>query len=144
MALPGLFCALLCKHTPVVKETLGILGLFWTTLQAVEAAKLVDPWFDGLHTNLYWAHMTWVREVLVGLAEYSFKAIPTWITASIEAYAGRFTQTKVCEDAFKLLRHKERFSGKNDVARKQRWHATFTSGILEDHGTEPLQPLQGS
>eukprot|EP00971_Amphidinium_carterae_P336902 6473485-Amphidinium_carterae.1 len=118
--LPGLFCGLVAGNPDIVSETLDMLKIFWVCLKDLEEALVLDQWFVGFHTNLVWPHMTWVREVLTGLAEYSFNAIPPWIQASVKAYAGRFVQTKVCEDAFQLLRHKAKFSGKHDVARRQR------------------------
>lgn len=127
---PNLFCRLLDPDCQ--QETLDLLQDMWALLAEAERASFVDHCIQDKLDLLLWSHSSWLRELFVALDEAEFADIPEEAWRDIEGFASCHKRTKVCEDAFNLLRDKCRHSKEGVLGRKRRHSHLLSSQVLED------------
>lgn len=136
---PGLFMALLSDEHKEV--SLRRLEGWWQALLEFEAEVLRDPSLRKFHSELTWAHASWVREIMTGLAEASWRKVPSDLREELLQVSRTFKSSKLAEDGFNLLRDR----GRHHKAQRQsiglRYANILTSALLSD-ADRPLPPVR--
>lgn len=73
-SLPGKLFALLDAEAR--QETLATLRMWWDVVESAERAAMHDALVEQALGLVPWYHSTWVRELLLGLAEANFELAP--------------------------------------------------------------------
>eukprot|EP00971_Amphidinium_carterae_P274195 5441724-Amphidinium_carterae.1 len=65
---------------------------------ALEKQMLKSPFLERWHTELSWTSSSWLRWILLRLAEHAFETVPSDVYSAIESYAGSLQNTQQVED----------------------------------------------
>ena len=132
--LPGRFASLVhddaaCRRAGVewVKEA-------WEELLAAEDAAVHTDniWLRDYLAALLWPRNTWVREVIISLAETDWAGLPADTSEEVQHCMLGPGSTLEEELAFNVCRKNMTKAGTGKLGRRSIWHRCLTSGILED------------
>eukprot|EP00971_Amphidinium_carterae_P099259 1963306-Amphidinium_carterae.1 len=131
---PYRFLQLLQSDEAEVKKMLGEMQVEWEKLEKFEAETLWTPSSDGaaLHSSLFPAQQTYVREIYIKCLETNWQHVPTEVLDSLEMYAGCHHSTLLVENVFNDT---HRISGKcssGQVCPAAMWH-------ISSRGKTPAQ-----
>ena len=136
-SLPGIFALLLHTDELVRNTALEWLERFWNLLLKVEAAAAGHAHAAKFLAALFFPQLSWVRTVLISLAEHSFKAVSPLTREAISSLFRGLLSTNVNECFFNTLRRQESIQRKGVVARKARWHRILNSKLMQENDRHP-------
>lgn len=138
------FCmvSLLHSEVGVRKGQLRRLQDMWSTLEASErrasdGQESIRLWLSALR----WPASTWVREMMLHLAEFNFEHIPvSGVAKPLEDFARGFSTTKVVEDAVNILRDADDSGKAGTTGKKELWSYLVQSSLLEENDYPTVRP----
>lgn len=110
----------------------------WDTLEIVRQASVSRRWLAELLDELLWTRSAWVMEILIGLREAEFAAVPPDILEELRTAAKSQGMSKSAEDMFGHLKSCMKAHPSGRLGRLARWHRAHCSGILERMDRQPL------
>ena len=123
-------------------EALQWLCDLWKALCAAEKAAVVnaDAWLQDFLQGLQWPMATWARELMVGLDEACFEAVPPDVLEEVQLAFSGPGGTKDVEDQFNAIRKLQRNQQAMKLGRLGIWHRSVHAGVLEEAG-KPQVPV---
>lgn len=136
----GYFVALLDPDAHCRRVALDRLRHWWECFERLEQDMIKTPALRTFHSNLLFPRLVWVREQMLAMLEEGFERMPDSVLREVRMMTRGFTHTKVVEDAFKVLRDRERHHPSGRMSALERWHRTHASDLLADNDC-PSAPI---
>ena len=121
-------------------EVMVMVRKLWEMLEKLE--PLIGAEYKAVQDALadaLWPGSPLVRECLVGAAETNFARFSTQTERDLRDVANSSLTSVPCESEHRALNVAQRTSVNGKLGRTARWHAAFTSGVLES--IEQVQPI---
>jgi len=99
----------------------------------LKGASRNDRFFETMLRDCVWPINTWIREVLVGLEETSFKTVAPDIHEEIMDFVLGPHSSVPVENCIRAMGQDERQHAASFLSRASRWHSIIASNILQDH-----------
>lgn len=136
--LPYFFLRLLSPDLAKVRAALTTLSTWNEVLSRMEQQALRRPDARALVSSLLWPRYTWVREMLVRLAEDKFERVGPIVAGEVEHFSRGMLTTRPVELAFNDLRDRGRHHKAKQMNEASKWQVQINSKILAEHGRPPL------
>ena len=137
--LPYGFVPLISLDIDTARAALERIENIWNWLQDAEQRALACARTADFLERLQWPRWTWVRELLVSLAEIDFRLpLPRDIERTITEFARGFHSTLLCESAFQMLRSLEKDAPSSIVGCKRAWHGLQVGQLAKDNDRPPV------
>lgn len=121
MGIPEIFVLLLSDDEAIVAQRLKSLGQWHEWMRKGEGLAHSDRDVAGILRTWLRPQMQWVREQLVSLSEYSFKAVPPDVKDACAAKFNSFGQTVIIEDTMQVFEAVGHETKNRAISRKARW-----------------------
>lgn len=142
--LPGYFMVLLSGDSGLRKHGLLQLSGWFRLLCDMEELAEKQGTVKRVLRDLMWPQETFVREVLVLLAESDFQDISYEVRHMIQGYADSWKATVVNEDMTNKLRYVEGAQSAGRFARPTRWYRAQESGPIERYDRKLIKGTAAS
>lgn len=129
---PAIFVQLISKQQQVVDAGLLLAEQVWDIIREADVQAKVYADIKSALACMVWAGDTFVREVLVLLAQHRFRFVCEPVKEMIHGAFDGFLQTAICENANGACRDRQRDNKNLKMSRLSQYMFPVTRGVLKD------------